>query len=453
MRKIIIPFLVALSFIGWKLPVKSALFTGLTFLYNTCDAQFTTSGATTADSSWVVYTTRAGTLPINSSKGLIIRDTTWMRFKTRMVLIDSLSGNRSVETPTTLMWVKKGLGCDTMEISPIDSVHISGSMIASLPWSKITSAPAFITTETDPLSVHLTDSATMLSVYLRSLDASNTYATQSNLTAGLATKQNTITTGTTAQYFRGDLSLSTFPTDLTSFTNGPGYTTAASVAATYATQSSLTSGLALKVNISDTAAMLTKYLRIINATTGTVTSIGLTSTDFAVSGSPVTTSGNITANLNTSGVSAATYNGSYTVNNKGIITAANNASFNNAASHSIVTVAAAANGFQVSSTKIAIVTYSIKIVTAVQIGVATNVEGYVVLEIAATNSSTAGDWTEIGRASNGQSISLALALASTQSSGASVSGAVPPGYYARLRSVNVAGTPTYSFISGQEVFY
>ena len=37
--------------------------------------------------------------------------------------------------------------------------------------------------------------------------------------------QAAITTGTTAQYFRGDLSLATFPTNLSSFTNGPGYLT------------------------------------------------------------------------------------------------------------------------------------------------------------------------------------------------------------------------------------
>lgn len=41
----------------------------------------------------------------------------------------------------------------------------------------------------------------------------------------LARKQNAITLGTTAQYFRGDFSLATFPTNLSSFTNGPGYIT------------------------------------------------------------------------------------------------------------------------------------------------------------------------------------------------------------------------------------
>ena len=126
-------------------------------------------------------------------------------------------------------------------------------------------------------------------------------------------------------------------------------------------------------------------------------------------------------------------------------------SFNNTASHSIVSTAAAANGFQVSSSRDSLVNYSVTITTAVQIGVITSVDGYVVLEIAPTNSSTAGDWIEIGRTPQAQNVSLAIALASTQKGGGQIGGIIPAGYYARLRSVNVAGTPTYAYNSGQEV--
>lgn len=55
-----------------------------------------------------------------------------------------------------------------------------------------------------------------------------TLSTKANAAGLVQGKQNTITTGTTAQYFRGDLSLATFPTNNTSFTNGAGYTTASS---------------------------------------------------------------------------------------------------------------------------------------------------------------------------------------------------------------------------------
>lgn len=54
-----------------------------------------------------------------------------------------------------------------------------------------------------------------------------TLSNQTDLQSALNAKQNVITTGTTAQYFRGNLSLATFPTDLSSFSNGPGYITSA----------------------------------------------------------------------------------------------------------------------------------------------------------------------------------------------------------------------------------
>jgi hypothetical protein len=58
--------------------------------------------------------------------------------------------------------------------------------------------------------------------------AINTTNISSNTTA-IAGKQATLTTGSSSQYFKGDLSLGTFPTNISSFTNDSGYITSSPV--------------------------------------------------------------------------------------------------------------------------------------------------------------------------------------------------------------------------------
>lgn len=59
-----------------------------------------------------------------------------------------------------------------------------------------------------------------------------TLSAQTDLQTALNAKQNSITTGTTSQYFRGDLSLATFPTTNSTFANDAGYITSTGNAAT-----------------------------------------------------------------------------------------------------------------------------------------------------------------------------------------------------------------------------
>lgn len=125
-------------------------------------------------------------------------------------------------------------------------------------------------------------------------------------------------------------------------------------------------------------------------------------------------------------------------------------SFNNAASHALVTTAAAANGFQLSTTRDSSVSYTTTIsVTASIAGAGT---GYVVLEICPTNSAVAASWVEIARFGNSQSFSLAITLAGIQALDGHVGGMIPAGYYARLRQVSVTGTVSFGANgTGQEV--
>lgn len=124
-------------------------------------------------------------------------------------------------------------------------------------------------------------------------------------------------------------------------------------------------------------------------------------------------------------------------------------SFNNAPAPTIQTTAAAANGDRLSVFRDAEVSYSVSIDTSVSLS--GNSSGYVVLEIAATNSTTATDWKEISRVSSGQSGTLVIGLTLNQTGGGNISGVVPAGYYRRLRKVNVAGTPTVTLTGCQEV--
>lgn len=116
----------------------------------------------------------------------------------------------------------------------------------------------------------------------------------------------------------------------------------------------------------------------------------------------------------------------------------------------LVSTAAAANGWQIHATRRSWVTYSVTIQTTLSL---TNGTGaYVVLEIAATNSSTAGDWKERARFTNSQAgSSLTIGLSVQQTIGAPLACMVPPGWFVRLRRVNISGTPTITLDSGQEV--
>lgn len=117
-------------------------------------------------------------------------------------------------------------------------------------------------------------------------------------------------------------------------------------------------------------------------------------------------------------------------------------------SHSLTTSTGAA-GFQISSTRNSTVRYNVKVTTTASI--AGNADGYETLEVAPTNSATAGDWVEIGRCGNSQALTLAITLQSVQGTTCELTGDIPAGYYAKLRSVTTTGTVAFAYVSGQEV--
>ena len=105
-------------------------------------------------------------------------------------------------------------------------------------------------TFTDLQGIVAADTASMLTPYFRDADT-----TSLNLTSRFSAKENTIIAGTTGQYFRGDKTFQTLDKTAVGLGNVDN-TSDANKPVSTATQTALN----LKVNISDTASMLTNYL-------------------------------------------------------------------------------------------------------------------------------------------------------------------------------------------------
>jgi hypothetical protein len=221
----------------------------------------------------------------------------------------------------------------------------------------------------------------------------------------------------------------TIPTNVSAFTNDSGYITQAGARSAVSLTTTGTSGAA-------TYNSGTGVLNIPNYApgTGTVTSV---TAGTGLSGGTFTTSGTIS--MPATGT-VGTYS-SVTTDAQGRVTAGTNAS-QSAQTRTLN------SAFQVSATRPSLVTYSIRITTTASIG--GNQDGDVILEIASDPGFTTNVQT-LSITQNAQAISLAVVLNSVQTQTGVLSGFVPAGYYARLRTVNNTGTPTFTYRVGQEV--
>lgn len=105
-------------------------------------------------------------------------------------------------------------------------------------------------------------------------------------------------------------------------------------------------------------------------------------------------------------------------------------------------------GTQVSTTRDAYVMLNANVSTTATIGGASS--GDIILEVAPTNSATAGDWVEWGRIGNSQTFSLALALNSVQVTKGMAVAFVPAGYYVKARTAG-SGTVSYTLTNAKKI--
>lgn len=228
------------------------------------------------------------------------------------------------------------------------------------------------------------------------------YATNSAVSAALSGKFN-VPTGSTSQYVRGDGTLASFPTVISVFTNDSGYITSSSLspyltssvaASTYATQSSLTSGLAGKFN---TPSGSTSQVVLGNGTLGTLPSTTRTTTG-------------ITPTL----------------------------------------VGTGATGTQVSSTKDSTVSGTFS--TQVSITLGGSPISRVVMKVCSTNSATESDWIERGRTGTSQPTTLTITVGGVYLQEGQVTGDVPAAWYYKFVNSG-SGTHTEAVIAGYQTIY
>jgi len=167
---------------------------------------------------------------------------------------------------------------------------------------------------------------------------------------------------------------------------------------------------------------------------GTVTSI---TAGTGLSGGTITTSGTISLpNTGTSG----TYS-SITTDAQGRVTAGTTRSFS-------YTTRSLNTCFQVSSTRDAIVAYSVDIATSLTLS--TGQQGTVYLRVYSNNACSTGT-QEITRFVNGNTGTLTIGLSLTQNVTGTLTGVIPAGSYVQLVTENNTGTPTFTARPGQEV--
>lgn len=351
---------------------------------------------------------------------------------------------------------------DLIDVPSIATLPIAESDVTNLPTDLTSKVDKTTTVNSHALSSNVT--VTSSDVGLNNVDNTSdankpvSTATQTALNA----KQAAITTGSSSQYLKGDLTLGTTPTLSTVATTGAysdltGKPTIPSAQVNSDWNSS--SGLSQILNKPSLSTVATSGLYSdlsgkpsipasqIQSDWNEATTGSLDFIKNKPSLSTVATTGNYTDLSGKPSLATVATSGSYTdLTNQPTIPSVTRTT----SSLNLSLVGTGATGTQIHATKDSSVKCTVSTSTTSTIGGPST--SLVVLKICSTNNATEGSWTTVATFESDQTITLALALQSIQIVKGQLCADIPGGWYVKLVNSGT-GTHAETFVSGQQTIY
>lgn len=427
-----------------------------------------------------LFMNRAGITQPNSFK-VFEGDSLRFDFRVKKFYFDSLMKVQDGR-PTNIFWQKSDT---TLGRSSIDSIFIKASQITGLPLDTVYNTGTALNRSSSGTNVFFgvdmnqvmsvsraTDSinsinlligkkadTSSLSNYLLSSIAASTYQTSLGFTPYNSTNPSGYISSVPAQTFA---SLTSKPTILVGYGITDAYPLSGNPSAflTSVPAQSWTSitgkpSFASVATSGDYTDLINKpsfqsplsgtgFVKISGSTISYDNSTYLTGNQTVTLSGDATGSGatSITTTLATVNSNVGTFSGSYTVNGKGLITAANNPIID-----TMSTSRSFNFGYQMSTTKWIEIKPCFKL--ACSLSLSGGQEGNIFLETSPDNAT----WTTIGSFNSSNTGSLTIGLNTVQSSSGQLTVLLAPTYYYRLRTVNVTGTPTFTMLAGNKTTY